>query len=90
MSERACIWAWVLIIPSSLHFAAVIFSFKDCCQFLSGRLRGAGFSGGGLRADSAGGNRTKKHRGDSRDGDFSVSGRRFYFGNITVREDLGC
>lgn len=78
-----------LIIPSSLHFPAVIFSFKDCCQLLSGRLRRAGFSGGGLGADS-GGNRTKKHTGDSRDGDFGVSGRWFYFGNITVREDLGC
>lgn len=59
-NERACIWAWVLIIPSSLHFAAVIFSFKDCCQLLSGRLHRAGFSGGGLGADSAGRNRTKK------------------------------
>lgn len=79
-----------LIIPSLLHFAVVIFSFKDCCQLLSGRLRGTGFSGGGLGADSARGKRTKKHRGDSRDSDFSVSGRWFYFGSITVREDLAC
>lgn len=25
MSERACIWAWVLIIPSSLHFLLQLF-----------------------------------------------------------------
>lgn len=32
-----------LIILCSLHFAMVIFSFKDCCQLLSVRLRGLAF-----------------------------------------------
>lgn len=62
-------------------FPVAIFSFKDCCQPLCG---------GGLGADNGAGNRTKRQRWDSRDGDFSVCGRRFYFGNITVMEDLGC
>lgn len=31
-----CIWAWALIIPGSLHFAAVIFSFKVVASFSLG------------------------------------------------------
>lgn len=59
-------------LADSFFSCAVIFSFKACCQHLSGRLHGAAFSGGGLGADKTGGSRTKRRRSDRRDGDFTL------------------
>lgn len=72
-----------------LFFSVVIFSFKDCCQRLSGKLCEAHFFLVWASDLTVQEETEQRGRSDCRDGDWSVGGRAFHVGDAAPEGDGG-